>query len=162
MSNNTVSELDLRDPKFRHVKRPEEELEFRGDGEIVFKDRWEKCVRKLFNILDIKPEDSECDNVIKIVSALQRQKNNFRNGYVIAYVEGMYYNERSDSWGDEHELSNASVYTTLREAENEVEYITNEGNQNVYIQKIDWSVNANIINITNPNMDDEVAMDDES
>jgi hypothetical protein len=44
-----VTERDLRIPEFRDVKT--EELEFRADGKIVRKDRWERGIHSIASII---------------------------------------------------------------------------------------------------------------
>lgn len=56
-----VEEQDLRKPEFRHV-RDLSELEFREDGEIVRKDRWENAVRGIADLLGF-PSGFEIEDV---------------------------------------------------------------------------------------------------
>lgn len=49
MSNRIVTELDFRMPEFRDAKP--EDYEFRGDGKIVRKDRWESGMTSIASAL---------------------------------------------------------------------------------------------------------------
>lgn len=64
-----VTERDLRMPEFRDAKL--EDLEFRDDGKIVRKDRWEKAVRKIANFMEFNSRKGfEIDDVVKKVESL--------------------------------------------------------------------------------------------
>lgn len=45
--NREVTELDLRLPEFKHPSVKLEDLEFRNDGKIVRKDRWETGMHQI-------------------------------------------------------------------------------------------------------------------
>jgi len=66
-----VTEQDLRRPEFRHARL--EDLEFRADGAIVRKDRWETGIRRIVCILDMSSSDFEIDDVVSKVRALVEQ-----------------------------------------------------------------------------------------
>jgi hypothetical protein len=58
-----LSELDFRMPEFRDAKI--EDYEFRGDGKIVRKDRWETGLRRIAYALGFNSRDGfEIDDVV--------------------------------------------------------------------------------------------------
>lgn len=57
-----VTERDLRMPEFRDAKL--EELEFREDGTLVRKDRWETTVRDIVSFLGWSRRDFELPEVV--------------------------------------------------------------------------------------------------
>lgn len=69
--SRTPTERDLRIPEFRDAKL--EDLEFRGDGRIVRKDRWETGIRRIVSILGMAGSDFEIDDVVAKVRALDEQ-----------------------------------------------------------------------------------------
>ena len=87
MSKEVVSERDIRDPQFRYVENPEEELEFRGDGQVVFKRRWESCVRQLFGTLELRDNDLEYDKVVQAVKRLKYLDKKYSDRYVVQLVD---------------------------------------------------------------------------
>lgn len=66
-----VTERDLRQPEFRDAKL--EDLEFRADGAIVRKYRWETGIRRIVSILGMSRSDFEIDDVVSKVRALVEQ-----------------------------------------------------------------------------------------
>ena len=60
-----VTERDFRQPEFYHAKP--EDYEFRKDGKIVRKDRWETGIRKIVGILEMSRGDFEIEDVVKAV-----------------------------------------------------------------------------------------------
>lgn len=64
----TVTERDLRMPEFRDAKP--EELEFRDDGKLVRKDRWETGIRNIASILGWTRKEYEIDEVVNEVRRL--------------------------------------------------------------------------------------------
>jgi len=63
-----VTERDFRCPEFREARV--QDYEFRGDGEIVRKDRWEAGIRRIVSILGMNDRDFEIDDVVESVRAL--------------------------------------------------------------------------------------------
>jgi hypothetical protein len=64
-----VTELDFRMPEFRDAKP--EDYEFRDDGKIVRKDRWQRGINKIASILDMNGRSGfEIDDVIARVQTL--------------------------------------------------------------------------------------------
>lgn len=63
-----VTEFDLRMPEFRDAKL--EDLEFRSDGKIVRKDRWESGIRRIREALGDHRREFEIDDVVQAVNAL--------------------------------------------------------------------------------------------
>lgn len=64
-----VTERDLRIPEFRDAKL--EELEFRSDGKIVRKDRWERGIFRIANMVGCNGRDGfEIDEVVEKVRVL--------------------------------------------------------------------------------------------
>lgn len=68
MSFRPVTELDFRMPKFRDAKP--EDYEFREDGTLVRKDRWETGIRKIRSILGDSRREFEIDDIIRAVEVL--------------------------------------------------------------------------------------------
>ena len=64
----TVTEQDFRMPEFRDAKP--EDYEFRGDGKIVRKDRWERAVQSLRFLVGIDGREFEIEDVLERVRAL--------------------------------------------------------------------------------------------
>lgn len=64
-----VTERDLRAPEFRDADPAE--LEFReGDGKIVRKDRWERGIRSIWNMVGSPRKQFEIDDVVSAVAKL--------------------------------------------------------------------------------------------
>ncbi len=63
-----VTERDIRMPEFRDAKI--EDLEFRSDGKIVRKDRWEAGIHKIRDVLGDRRREFEIDDIVKAVEAL--------------------------------------------------------------------------------------------
>lgn len=64
MSKREVTEFDLRAPEFqRHDVKPED-YEFRDDGKVVRKDRWETTVRNIVSILGWSRREFELPEVV--------------------------------------------------------------------------------------------------
>lgn len=64
-----VAERDLRAPEF--AEGSPEDYEFRADGKIVRKDRWERGIRRIVSILDMARSDFEIDDVVEKVRQLK-------------------------------------------------------------------------------------------
>lgn len=70
MSNKRqVTEIDLRDPKFPQHTKPED-YEFRDDGAIVRKDRWEMGIQSIRCIVGFVGRDWEIADVVNAVRKL--------------------------------------------------------------------------------------------
>ena len=65
--NRNVTERDFRMPEFKDANV--EDYEFRGDGKIVRKDRWEMGIRDIAAILDIS-STFEIDDVVSKIQDL--------------------------------------------------------------------------------------------
>lgn len=63
-----VTEADFRKPEFLDAKI--EDYEFRSDGKLVRKDRWEKAVMSLSEIVGLSTRDFEIEALIVAVSAI--------------------------------------------------------------------------------------------
>lgn len=63
-----VTERDIRMPEFRDAKL--EDLEFRADGKIVRKDRWETGIHNIKSALGDSRREFEIDDVVQAVRAL--------------------------------------------------------------------------------------------
>lgn len=61
-------ERDIRMPEFRDAKF--EELEFREDGKVVRKDRWETGIRLIRGALGDERREFEIDDIVQAVEAL--------------------------------------------------------------------------------------------
>lgn len=102
MVTRAVCEEDLRLPEFRDAKL--DDLEFREDGKIVRKDRWEQAVRKIVGIFEDMPGSSdftsisrrefEIEDVIKAVQTLV----GLQDMTCVASVHPGHFREREDHW----------------------------------------------------------------
>ena len=63
-----VTERDIRMPEFRDAKI--EDLEFREDGKIVRKDRWETAVHSIRYALGDRRREFEVTDIVRAVAAL--------------------------------------------------------------------------------------------
>lgn len=68
MSKEQVTERDIRMPEFKDAKL--EDLEFRDDGKVVRKDRWETGIRSIRSILGDYRREFEISDVVNAVRAL--------------------------------------------------------------------------------------------
>jgi len=68
MPPRAVTERDFRRPEFMDAKP--EDYEFRGDGKIVRKDRWERAVQSIRSIVGINAREFEIEDVVGAVRAL--------------------------------------------------------------------------------------------
>lgn len=64
----TVTEEDFRAPEFRGAKV--EDYEFRNDGKIVRKDRWESGIHRIRALLGDHRKEFEVDEIVAAVRAL--------------------------------------------------------------------------------------------
>lgn len=62
-----VTERDFRAPEFRDAKV--EDYEFRGDGKIVRKDRWEMGIQRIRELVNINAREFEIPEVVQAVEA---------------------------------------------------------------------------------------------
>ena len=76
-----VTERDFRMPEFRDAKT--EDYEFRADGKIVRKDRWETAVQRIREIVGIHAREFEISEVIDAVRAIADQQS----GWIELYDE---------------------------------------------------------------------------
>lgn len=60
-----VTEADFRLPEFRDAKV--EDYEFRADGKLVRKDRWEMGIRRIVGLLDMDIREFEIDDIVNEV-----------------------------------------------------------------------------------------------
>lgn len=89
MEQRRVTELDFRKPEFRDAKV--EDYEFRGDGALVRKDRWECAVNSIRNLVGI---DSRSFEIVDVVDAVRK---------IVVEQEGWFHEM------DEDELENGDV-----------------------------------------------------
>lgn len=68
MSARQVTERDIRLPEFKDAKL--EDLEFRPDGKVVRKDRWENAVHSIRYILGDDRREFEIPEIVNAVRAL--------------------------------------------------------------------------------------------
>ncbi len=66
-----VTERDLRDPKF--AEGEPSDYEFRADGAIVRKDRWEMAIRAIRYVIGDNRREFEVSEVVNAVRALAAQ-----------------------------------------------------------------------------------------
>lgn len=67
MPKREVREFDLRAPEFQHPDVKPEDYEFRDDGKVVRKDRWETAVRNIVSILGWSRREFELPEVVEEV-----------------------------------------------------------------------------------------------
>lgn len=63
-----VTETDFRRPEFRNADP--KDYEFRGDGKIVRKDRWETGIRRIVNALGMDVREFEIDDVVFAIKTI--------------------------------------------------------------------------------------------
>lgn len=63
-----VTEADFRQPEFRDANV--DDYEFRSDGKLVRKDRWEMGIRQIVGLLGMDVRDFEIDDVVNEVKYL--------------------------------------------------------------------------------------------
>lgn len=80
MTNRRVVEDDFRMPEYRG-KDPED-YEFRTDGILVRKDRWEVAVKRIADIVDMDISSFEIDDVITAVENLKSPYDNDQNSMI--------------------------------------------------------------------------------
>lgn len=68
MADRKVTEQDFRRPEF--INANPDDYEFRDDGAIVRKDRWENAVRSIRNRLGDYRREFEVSDVVEAVKAL--------------------------------------------------------------------------------------------
>ncbi len=68
ISDRVVTERDIRMPEFRDAKL--EDLEFRSDGKVVRKDRWETGIHRIRDALGDCRREFEIDDIVQAVEAL--------------------------------------------------------------------------------------------
>jgi len=71
MKNREVTEMDFRKEEF--INKNPEDYEFRDDGAIVRKDRWQIGMLNIASILGLK--DFEISDVVEIVRELKYEKD---------------------------------------------------------------------------------------
>lgn len=77
-----VTERDLRMPEFRDAKP--EDLEFREDGKLVRKDRWETGLRNVASIIGWTRKEWEIQEVVEAVRGLSRRIEHLEQALVYA------------------------------------------------------------------------------
>ncbi len=73
MSQRKVTEQDFRMPEF--VGKDPEDYEFRDDGKLARKDRWERGIRSIVGILGMSREGFEIDEVVDYVREMRKATN---------------------------------------------------------------------------------------
>lgn len=68
MWNREVTERDFRMPEFRDADP--KDYEFREDGKVVRKDRWEMGIRRIRSALGDQRREFEIEDVVSAVKAL--------------------------------------------------------------------------------------------
>lgn len=63
-----VTERDIRIPEFRDANV--EDLEFRSDGKVVRKDRWETAIHNIRSALGDHRREFEIDEIVAAVKAM--------------------------------------------------------------------------------------------
>ncbi len=81
MSQREVTEQDFRMPEYRDAKP--EDYEFRADGKLVRKDRWERGIRSIVGILGMSRDDFEIEDVVNLIK-IMHEKTNKSEHYQVA------------------------------------------------------------------------------
>lgn len=68
MADREVTERDFRRPEFRDADP--KDYEFRADGKIVRKDRWEEGIHAIRDVLGDERREFEVIDVVKAIQAL--------------------------------------------------------------------------------------------
>lgn len=63
-----VTERDFRLPEFRDANP--DDYEFRGDGKIVRKDRWETGIHRIKNLIDPHSKEFEIDELVERIKEI--------------------------------------------------------------------------------------------
>ena len=66
-----VTEQDFRAPEYQNAKV--EDYEFRGDGKLVSKDRWEQGIQRIREIVGISAREFEIPDVVDAVRTMSKQ-----------------------------------------------------------------------------------------
>lgn len=66
-----VTEKDFRCPEYRDVNP--EDYEFRADGKLARKDRWETGIRKIVGILGMSRDEFEVADVVERVRDMDKR-----------------------------------------------------------------------------------------
>ena len=67
-----VTEYDLRQKEFQHPDIKPDQYEFRGDGALVRKDRWETGIRNIASIFGLQRESWEVEEIVQLVRSKLR------------------------------------------------------------------------------------------
>lgn len=70
MADRVVTEFDLRAPEFKHPDTKPEDYEFRADGKVVRKDRWETGLRNVASALGWARKEYEIPEIVEHVRML--------------------------------------------------------------------------------------------
>ena len=75
MTSKKVTERDFRLPEFQDAVV--EDYEFRGDGKVVRKDRWERAIRSICYAVGMQRNEFEVDDVVEAVRRLAAENNSW-------------------------------------------------------------------------------------
>lgn len=73
MPKREVTEFDLRAPEFQRPDVKPEDYEFRDDGKVVRKDRWEQGLRNVASIIGWSRREYEIPEVVEAVRGLSER-----------------------------------------------------------------------------------------
>lgn len=73
MAGRAVTELDFRKPEYRDAKV--EDYEFRADGALVRKDRWEVGIHTICSLIGMSDRDFEIPDVVSKVEQLVKDQD---------------------------------------------------------------------------------------
>lgn len=73
MPKREVTEFDLRAPEFQRLDVKPEDYEFRDDGKVVRKDRWEMGLRSVASIIGWSRKEYEIPEVVEEVRRLKNK-----------------------------------------------------------------------------------------
>ncbi len=74
---SAVTEMDFRMPEFRDADPAD--YEFRADGKVVRKDRWEQGIRSIWSLLGSGRREFEIEEVVEEVRKLLNENLEDRN-----------------------------------------------------------------------------------
>lgn len=75
-----VTEMDFRCPEYRNAKAVD--YEFRDDGALVRKDRWETGIRAIVSILEMSRDEFEITDVVERVRDMDKRLAAYENRFV--------------------------------------------------------------------------------
>lgn len=114
ITKRQVTERDIRIPEFQDAKL--EDLEFRDDGKVVRKDRWETGIRRIVSLVsqseksDLIPRDWEIGDVVDAVDQLLKYEFGWES-----FNNFIKFSENYDLFNKGENLSKSTYSIRLRD-----------------------------------------------